>query len=34
MKNPINFEIPKMIYDECFLISDNQTTLFKKMKKG
>lgn len=33
MKNPILFEIPKLIYDECFLISDNQTRLFKKIGK-
>lgn len=23
--NPIIFELPKMIYDECFLITDNNT---------
>jgi DNA helicase INO80 len=23
MKNPICFELPKMIYDECFIFSDN-----------
>lgn len=31
MKNPITFEIPKLIYDECFLLSDNKTKLFKKL---
>jgi len=31
MKNPISFEIPKLIYDECFLLSDNNTRLFKKL---
>jgi hypothetical protein len=31
MKNPITFEIPKLIYDECFILSDNNTKLFKKL---
>ena len=31
MKNPITFEIPKLIYDECFMVSDNNTKLFKKL---
>lgn len=31
MKNPIIFEIPKLIFDECFLLSDNNTKLFKKI---
>lgn len=31
MKNPIYLEIPKLIYDECFNISDNNTRLFKKI---
>lgn len=31
MKNPITFEIPKLIYDECFFLSDNKTKLFKKI---
>jgi hypothetical protein len=31
MKNPISFEIPKLIFDECFLISDNQSKTFKKL---
>ena len=31
MKNPIYYEIPKLIYDECFIVSDNNTKLFKKL---
>jgi hypothetical protein len=31
MKNPISFEIPKLIFDECFLISDNNLRTFKKL---
>ena len=31
MKNPINYEIPKLIYDECCMVSDNNTKLFKKL---
>jgi hypothetical protein len=31
MKNPITFEIPKIIYDECFMITDNNTKLFRKL---
>jgi hypothetical protein len=34
MKNPINFEIPKLIYNECFMVTDNQLTLFKKIRAG
>ena len=34
MSNPIQFDIPRLLYDECFLISDNNTTLFKKLIKG
>ena len=30
MKNPISYELPRLIYDECLLISDNKTQLFKK----
>ena len=26
--NPINIEIPSLVYDECFLISDNNTRTF------
>jgi DNA helicase INO80 len=33
-KNPINVIIPKLIYDECFLISDDNTRLFTKYNKG
>ena len=33
MKNPISFEVPKLIYDECFFITDNQTRLFRKIGK-
>lgn len=31
MKNPISYELPRLIYDECLLISDNNTRLFKKL---
>ena len=31
--SPIKFELPKMIFDECFLISDNNTKLFSKHRK-
>ena len=31
---PIEFVLPKMIYDECFLISDNNTALFRRERKG
>ena len=31
MKNPISFELPRLVFDECFLISDNKTRLFKKL---
>jgi hypothetical protein len=31
MKNPISLEVPRLVYDECFLISDNNTRLFKKL---
>lgn len=30
---PIKYEIPKMVFDECFLISDNNTKLFTKQRK-
>jgi|LauGreDrversion4_2_1035121.scaffolds.fasta_scaffold20973_5 hypothetical protein len=29
MKNPISFEVPKLVYDECFYISDNSTKLLR-----
>jgi DNA helicase INO80 len=32
--NPISFELPQLIYDECFMISDNNTRLFTKQAKG
>jgi hypothetical protein len=32
-QNPIVFELPKMVYDECFLISDNNTALFSRQRK-
>lgn len=31
MRNPINFEVPKLVYDECFMVTDNQTRLFRKV---
>ena len=30
---PIKYELPKMIFDECFLISDNNTKLFTQQRK-
>lgn len=30
---PIKYELPKMIFDECFLISDNNTNLFSQQRK-
>ena len=30
-KNPIAFYVPSLIYDECYLPSDNQNTHFKKL---
>lgn len=32
--SPIEFHLPKMIFDECFLISDNNTRLFTKQRKN
>jgi DNA helicase INO80 len=32
--SPIKFELPKMIFDECFLISDNNTNLFSQQRKN
>jgi len=32
--NPITFELPKQVYDECFFITDNNTRLFTKYAKG
>ena len=34
MRNPITFEVPKIIYDECFMVTDNMTTLFRKIRKN
>jgi hypothetical protein len=31
MKNPISFEQLRLVYDECFLISDDNKRLFKKL---
>lgn len=31
---PICFEVPKMVYDECFLVSDNNTNTFTQQRKG
>ena len=28
--NPIEVFVPKLVYDECFLISDNNTRTFTK----
>ena len=32
--NPIEFTIPKMMFDECFFVSDNNTRLWTKFGKG
>ena len=34
LKNPISMTIPKLVFDECFLISDNNQTTCKKIRKG
>ena len=31
--SPITYEFPKTIFDECFLISDNNTKLFTRQVK-
>ena len=31
--NPIEVVVPKLIYDECFLVSDNNTRTFTKFTK-
>lgn len=31
--SPICYNLPKMVYDECFLISDNNTNLFSRQRK-
>jgi DNA helicase INO80 len=31
MRNPISFEVPKLVYDESFMVTDNQTRLFRKL---
>jgi len=31
MRNPISFEVPKLVVDECFMVTDNQTRLFRKV---
>ena len=32
--NPIEFTIPKMMFDECFFVSDNNSRLWTKFGKG
>lgn len=34
LKNPIKLTIPKLIYDECFLVSDNNTATQKLVRAG
>ena len=34
MKNPIAFEIPKLVFDECLIVSDNMQKNFKKLRYG
>lgn len=29
-ESPISYTLPKMVYDDCFLLSDNNTSLFRK----
>ena len=31
--SPITFEIPKMVFDECFLVSDNNSRLYSTQRK-
>lgn len=31
--SPITFEMPKLVFDECFLVSDNNTQLFTRQAK-
>ena len=31
MKNPISFEIPKLMFDECFMVSDNNVRTYRKL---
>ena len=33
-KNPITIDIPQLVYDECFMISDNNTRLFTQLRRG
>ena len=32
--SPITFNLPKLIFDECFLLNDNNTGVFRKERKG
>jgi hypothetical protein len=34
LKNPIRFTIPKLVYDECFLVSDNNIATHKLIRAG
>lgn len=31
-ESPINFTLPKMVYDDCFLLNDNNAGLFRKQQ--
>lgn len=33
-KNPITFTIPKLVFDECFIVSDNRSQTFTKLIKN
>jgi DNA helicase INO80 len=33
-QSPIEFVLPKMVFDECYFISDNSTNLFSQQRKG
>ena len=34
LKNPISLSIPKLIFDECFIVSDNNNNTHRKITKG
>jgi len=31
--SPIKYELPKMVFDECFLVSDNNMSLYSTQRK-
>ena len=34
MENPITYTLPRLVFDECFLISDNANRTFTKLRKN